>query len=177
MVHDWWVTLSPVFGLTVNIIFQILSHRLILSLALLQSVFLGFGLGYCLVIAWEIQRYSQEFYYQLGDFWSILIVNGVTYTFLGYCYFSIIGLGETARRIRLLKDLNTARPGGLSIDEILARYSAKDMVDKRLDRLTHNGQVKLVDGRYFINKPLMLFCAKFAVFMKLAVLGKRSEFD
>ena len=105
------------------------------------------------------------------------MVNGVTYAFLGYCYFSLIGLGETARRIRLLKDLYAVPNKGLSLSEILSGYSAKNMVDKRMDRLLNNGQVRLTEGRYYINKPIMLFFTKFSIFMKLLVLGKRSEFD
>jgi hypothetical protein len=177
MIHDWWVILSPIFGLVVNIIIQILSHRLILWLTLLRSVFFGFGVGFSLVITFEIQRYSQNYYGQIGDFWGILIVNSVTYAFLGYCYFSLIGLGETARRIRLLKDLYAVPNEGLSLSEILSEYSAKNMVDKRLDRLLNNGQVRVAEGRYYINKPVMLFFTKFSIFMKLLVLGKRSEFD
>jgi len=176
MEHGWWLVLSPIFGLVLNIILQILSHRFVSRLGLLRSIFLGFGIGFVFVVGWEILRFNQGYYYGVEDFWAILGVNAITYGFLGYCYYSVIGLGETARRIRLLKDLYVA-PEGLSQKEILARYSAKDMVDMRLGRLIHNGQVKVVDGRYFIGKPLMLFLAKFAIFMKLMVLGKRSEFD
>lgn len=176
MAHDWWVVFNPVFGLALNITLQILSYRFVSRLTLLRSVFLGFGAGFILVIAWEIGRYGQGYYGQLEDFWAILAVNSITYAFLGYCYFSVIGLGETARRIRLLKDLHAA-PEGLSLDNILARYSAKDMVDMRLDRLLHNGQVIQVGDRFFIDKQLMLFLTKFSIFMKLIVLGKRSEFD
>ena len=176
MIHDWWVVFNPLFGLALNVILQILSYRVVSHLTLLRSVFLGFGVGFGLVVAWEISRHSQGYYDRMGDFWAILAVNGITYAGLGYCYFSVIGLGETARRIRLLKDLH-ATPEGLSQGAILAQYSAKDIVDMRLDRLVHNGQVRVIDGRYFIGKPLMLFLTKFSIFMKLLILGKRSEFD
>ena len=176
MVHNWWVVLSPILGLIVNIVCQIFSFRLIASLTLLRSIFLGFGIGFCLVGTLEMQRYSQAFYTQVGDFMSILIANEIIYACLGYCYFSMIGLGETARRIRLLKDLY-ANPKGLRLNEILALYNAKDMVDMRIGRLVNNGQVKLVKGHYFIDKPLMLFLTKLSIFTKLLVLGKRSEFD
>ena len=176
MVHNWWVVLSPVLGLIVNVIFQILSFRLIASLTLLRSIFLGFGIGFCLVGTLEIQRYTQAFYPQTGDFLSILIVNEITYACLGYCYFSMIGLGETARRIRILKDLY-ANPKGLRLNEILVLYNAKDMVDMRIDRLINNGQAKLIKGNYFIGKSLMLFLTKLSIFTKILVLGKRSEFD
>ena len=176
MAHDWWLVFNPVFGLALNVTLQILSHRFVSRLTLLRSVFLGFGVGFVFVAAWEVLRYSQGYFDRAGDFWAILVTNSITYSFLGYCYFSVIGLGETARRIRLLKDLYAA-PEGKSLDDILARYSAKDMVDMRLGRLVHNGQVKMVGDRLFIGKPLMLFLTKFAIFMKLMVLGKRSEFD
>jgi hypothetical protein len=142
---------------------------------LLRSVFLGFGIGFAFVVAREVLRFNQGYYYGVEDFWAILGVTVITYAFLGYCCFGVIGLGERARRIRLLKDLYIA-PEGLGPKEILPRYRAKDMVDIRLGRLTHNGQEEVADGHYFIGKPLMLFLAKFAILMKLLVLGKRSEF-
>tara|TARA_B100001123_G_C15208081_1_gene986091 strand:- start:681 stop:1211 length:531 start_codon:yes stop_codon:yes gene_type:complete len=176
MVHDWWLVFNPIFGLVSNVTLQILSHRFFSGLTLLRSVFFGFGVGFVFVIGCEILRYDQGYYARTGDFWAIMITNSITYAFIGYCYFSLIGLGETARRVRLLKDLYAA-PEGLNLSDILAGYSAKDMVDMRLDRLLHNGQVIQVGNRFFIGKQLMLFLTKFSIFMKLIVLGKKSEFD
>ena len=66
---------------------------------------------------------------------------------------------------------------GLSIEEILKRYGAGEIVKKRLDRLLGNGQLIYRDDKYFIGKPDVLFMSNFIILLKLVLLGKRSEFD
>ncbi len=45
MEHNWWSVISPVVGLILNVIAQILGYRYINRLSLLRSVYFGFGLG------------------------------------------------------------------------------------------------------------------------------------
>ena len=49
-----------------------------------------------------------------------ILLNAVIYAALGYCYFHFINLGETARRIRIIRELYDAKTG-LSPEEILNR--------------------------------------------------------
>jgi hypothetical protein len=102
--------------------------------------------------------------------------NAFTYSALGYCYFHFINLGETARRIRILRELYDSK-NGLSKDEILSKYNAHQIISKRIERLVNNGQIIFKDGRYYIGHPMMLLIAKIIVMMKCMVLGKKSEFD
>ncbi len=105
-----------------------------------------------------------------------VFINIVSYSALGYCYFHFVNLGETARRIRLLRELSESN-AGLSMDEILQRYNAKEIIENRLNRLLKSGQVIHKDNRYYIGKPVMLFMSKMVVFAKRFILGKSSEFD
>lgn len=66
---------------------------------------------------------------------------------------------------------------GLSAEEILDRYGSIEVLKKRLDRLLNNGQLIFRDNKYFIGKPDVLFMANFIVMLKIALLGKSSEFD
>lgn len=167
--------LSPIIGLFINVSFQVVSFRYISNLALLKSVFLGFTVGLLCI-------FMLEFYalFTLSisskDFLYILIVNFITYSSLGYCYFHFINLGETARRIRILRELYDSKDG-LSTKEILERYNAKDIVEIRIKRLVNNGQIIYKKDRYYVGMPIMLLMAKIIVTMKQIVLGKRSEFD
>ena len=167
--------LSPVIGLVINVLFQVLGVRYIANIGLLKSIFLGFAVGLFSVITLEAYGFftmskSEQ------DFIAIIIVNLVTYSALGYCYFHFLNLGETARRIRIVRELYDSE-GGLSLDGILARYSALDIVQKRVERLLNNRQIIEKDGRYYIGNPVMLMMAKIIVAMKLIFLGKESEFD
>jgi len=167
--------LIPVLGLAVNVMAQILSVRLIPGLGLLKSVFAGFAAGGLGVL-------SAELY--LSDWPSIhgaevlpmIIANMIIYGALGYCYFHFINLGITARRIRILRELY-ASGSGLSLKELLMRYNAGDMINKRLERLLGSGQIVLRDDKYHIGKPVMLIMSKTIVAMKLVILGEKSEFD
>jgi len=75
-----------------------------------------------------------------------------------------------------LRELNDS-DNGLTMDEILKRYNANDMIRMRMDRLLNNGQVYEKEGRYYIGNPLMLWISKGMVAMKRFMLGKGSEFD
>jgi hypothetical protein len=51
------------------------------------------------------------------------LTNVVIYFALSYCYFHFVNLGETARRIRMLRELYASHEG-LTVGEILDRYNA-----------------------------------------------------
>jgi len=103
-------------------------------------------------------------------------VNIIIYSSLGYCYFHFINLGETARRIRILRELYESN-GGLTLDKILKRYNAEAMVELRLQRLISSGQIILKDGRLHVGKPVLSFISKIIILMKLILLGRKSELD
>jgi len=105
-----------------------------------------------------------------------LSLSTVTYVALGYCYFHFINLGETARRVRIAIELLESEIG-LSMDELIKRYSASDIINYRLQRMISNNQIVYRDDRYYIAKPIMLYLAKAIVIMKLIFLNKRSEFS
>ncbi len=167
--------LIPIIGLILNVSIQVLGFRGMPRLTLLKSVAVGFLSGFMSVIMFE---YYVVFSLPTSpqDILSGFITNLLIYTALGYCYFHFINLGETARRIRLLRELYDA-PEGFSLEEILERYNAKHIGDMRIRRLIHNNQIIEQDGRYYIGSPVMLFIAKSITILKFIILGKMSEFD
>jgi hypothetical protein len=145
------------------------------ALTLLKSVIVGFAAGFAGVagLEWAIAVAAAT---PLKTFLPLLLVNLLTYAELGYGYFHFINLGETARRIRILRELSDA-PEGLTLAEILTRYNAQQIVALRLGRLIQNGQVVERDGKYYIGRPVMLLIAQSMTFLKWGILGKKSEFD
>jgi hypothetical protein len=140
-----------------------------------MSVFLGFFAGFVSVFIIESYiLFARNI--SFIDFFMFLIVNSIIYASLGYCYFHFINLGETARRIRILREIYDSKDG-LSMEETLQRYNAKEIVEKRISRLVNNGQILYKNGRYHIGSPLMLLITRIIVAMKLLLLGRRSEFD
>lgn len=173
MVVNLLSILNPIIGLTLNVIIQILSFRYISNLTLLRSIVLGFVFGLFLLFASEIYIFKAS---SIKDCLSLFIVNLITYVSLGYGYFHFINLGETARRIRILREIHDSQDG-LSIDEILKRYNAHNIVEMRISRLVNNGQIICKDNRYYIGKPIMLLITKTIIAMKLILFSNRNEFD
>lgn len=175
MSYSYLQVFNSVLGLMINVLVQVLCFRFIRGLGLLKSVFIGFFAGFISVLIIEFYIFFSISTF-FTDFFMLLIVNSIFYASLGYCYFHFINLGETARRIRILGEIYDSKDG-LSLEDILQRYNAKEIVEKRISRLLNNGQVILKNGRYYIGNPIMLMINRIIVAMKLMLLGKRSEFD
>lgn len=167
--------LIPLLGLAVNVLTQLMSVRIIPGMGILKSVFTGFAVGGLGVLYAELYLSGRQSIHGTGAL-SMIIANVIIYGSLGYCYFHFINLGITARRIRILRELY-ASGGGLSLNMLLKRYNAGDMISKRLDRLLGSGQIVCRDNKYHIGKPVMLLMSRTIVAMKLIILGKKSEFD
>ncbi len=176
MGYGYLQVINPILGLLINVLAQGFSFKLISRLGLLKSIVLGFFTGLLSVIIIDIYNLFDSFSAAKIDALSIISVNIIIYASLGFCFFSFVNLGETARRVRILREFDEAA-NGLSMQEILERYNAGDIMEMRLNRLIKNGQVLHKNGRYYIGGSLMLSMAKIIVLMKLVVLGKASEFD
>lgn len=163
----------PVICLLVNLLIQVLSFRMASKKRLLNSIFLGFFAGFCSLLTIEIlyfKLFNSLFRYELTSG----ITNIIIYVLLGYCYFHFVGLSETARRIRMLIELYQSE-AGLTLGEILSRYNAAEIVEKRINRLVSNGQLICTDGRYFIGRPTVLLIAGAATLLKFLLLGRKRQ--
>ncbi len=173
---DWLRVLNPVLGLGIHVGVQILSFRWIPRLALLKSVMLGFAAGTVWVLLFEGYLFRRHLPGPLPEFFGNLATNLLIFAALGYCYFHFVNLGETARRIRIVRELEES-PDGLTLPQLLERYNARMILRVRVRRLVDNGQLILREGRYFIGNPTLLLISRTIRFMKKFLLGKKSEFD
>ena len=159
-------------GIGINIFAQIFSYKYFFTKKLLKTEYLGFLCGLIALIVCEIFICRVPAAGRFVSIWTDLTV----YFCFSYCYFHFINMGETARRIRLLRELYD-NPSGLSREEILRRYNAQEIIDTRIRRLVNNGQILLHDGRCYTGNPIMVIILKAMILMKLIVLGKREGFD
>ncbi len=170
----WLYVMAPWLALAVNVLVQLGVCRNMPQWSLMRSIYVGFLAGLALV-AVAGAAYLLGGPRAAGDALSSAAVNVVTYGVLSFGYFHFINLGETARRIRIIREIDAAgRP--LAREEILERYSAQAIVNVRINRLLSAGQITLRDGRYYLASPTVLYMSRVIVLMKLLVLGKRSEF-
>lgn len=85
------------------------------------------------------------------------------------CFDYVIGwfnLGETARRIRLLRELALAPQRTMTADEVLRVYNADMIVTARLGRLVSSGQLRLDGERYKLNGRFFLGQAQVLALLK-----------
>jgi len=165
--------ISPLIGLIVNALTQVIGFRLSPKFSLLKSIILGFLMGFIFVFLSELVRLFNDgrtTWQAIGVF----LTNLLTYTALGYCYFHFINLGETARRVRILREIYDSN-NGLSIDEILARYNAKIILQYRIDRLIRKRQAILNSGKFKIDNPTVLYMAKIIKLFKLIFVKKKTS--
>jgi hypothetical protein len=88
------------------------------------------------------------------------------------CFDYVIGwfnLGETARRIRLLRELARAPRHTLTEDELLRVYNADLIVRARLARLVSSGQLRLDGERYKLNGRVFLRQAQTLALLKTLI--------
>lgn len=168
---DYSNIFSPVIGIFTNITAQIFSYKYLLGKKLLKSEYFGFLCGLLVLIVCELTVACQA---PATDRVFLIGANLIIYFCLSYCYFHFINMGETARRIRLLRELDQA-PLGLTKEEILCRYNAEEIINRRMSRLMNNGQIKLCDGRYYIGSPVMLLISRIIVLLKVLILGRDSQ--
>ncbi len=165
--------LSPILGLLSNSISQLFVCRYVAKCGLFKSVVVGFLCGISGLFFIEAAYFINASVSTLEMLCQI-VVNLIAYTGLAYCYFNFINLGETARRIRIVRELFESQ-NGFSLEELLERYNASTIIDLRLQRMISKGQIVCRGGRYYIGKPLMLIIAKTIIVMKLILLKNRSN--
>jgi len=102
------------------------------------------------------------------------LVDVLTYACACYVFVHFNNMGETARRVRLVREL-AAAPSGLTEPELVARYGAREMIDRRLERLVDSRQIRRDGGRLTIANPSVLWMARLIGLAKRVVLGERRE--
>jgi hypothetical protein len=175
MLSEWLMLLAPAVGLSVDVAAQIALFRGCRAIGLLRSEFGGFiaGAAATAALSW---RAAMARPLPSTEGIAFLVANLAIFAALGYGYFHFVNLGETARRVRILREL-AAAGGTLTREELFRRYNGAEIVRIRLERLLATGQIVLRNGCYCIGNHTLLRMARLIQLMKLLLLGKRSEFD
>src|SRR3990167_304267 len=100
---------------------------------------------------------------QAGNLNLVVTLSSITLAILIYslaCFFyvlNIYGPYESSLSVRLLREFYKVYPKALTRDEILAAYSAKEILKTRLERLTGSGEVISEEGNYRVGKKQNVF--------------------
>lgn len=88
---------------------------------------------------------------------SSILYAFIVYNLIGYTYFHIYNMSETARRVRILYDINSK--GRLKKADIEKLYHKGDMVAMRVERLLGLRQIKEKSGAYVLDNRLLYYAA------------------
>ncbi len=173
----WLGVFMPWIGLLVMILVQVMGCRWWPRPGLLSWVKDGFctGLLAASLIGGEVvfQSSTATGLASATDYFGVRLLQILTFVVLGYGYFHFVNLGETARRIRILREFVTAG-GQLTAPELLARYNAAEIVEKRLGRLLRRRQLRLDHGRYLVGRPTVLRMARLLDLLKWLLGGREA---
>lgn len=67
---------------------------------------------------------------------------------IGYAYFHLFNMSETARRIRILREIHQA--GTLPVAAVHGLYEGDELIQRRLERMVTLGQIDLREQRYVL---------------------------
>jgi hypothetical protein len=166
-----WALVMASLAVAANVAGQIAAYRLLPSEGkLFRSQVAGTLTGLLILILLLRSPPAAEF---SAD---VVTADALLYAAFCFVYFHWNNMGETARRIRMLREL-AAAPQGLSFDDLVQRYSAREILERRLERLAAAGQIEETEGRLILRSRAVLLSARLMGLAKLVVFGGRSELD
>lgn len=155
----------PVFAFLVNVIVQVSIFRLARAqLRIFVTMVFGFLAGWLALFIYD--WLLPDGFVGAGE----LLANSLIYLCLSYSYFHFNNMGETARRIRMIRDLSE-RPEGMTVEEIVGTYNSLEMIRRRVGRLAAAGYL-VSKGDHIVNgKSTFLRIAQTIRLIKLIVYG------
>jgi hypothetical protein len=162
-----------VVALLCTALVQLLSVRLCAGkIGVVGSLFLGFAAGLVVLLAGEVLVCFRGLGL-LADGIALGLANFVLFVCCWYFYFHFINIGEASLRIRVLRE--AARVSGRPLEDLLAVYNVRTVVETRMLRLVQDGQLVVSGDRYCAGKPRMVLVAKAFAALRWLLLGEVSR--
>jgi hypothetical protein len=109
----------------------------------------------------------------IADGIALSLLCLATFITLGYGYTAFVNLNLTSLRIRVLQEVWLAADG-LAVSTVWRHYGTEEILRRRIERLTANGQLVQRDGRFYLGKRTFLLIARVIDTARFIVLGSRS---
>lgn len=161
MYEAWLITLLPLLTLSINVAFQLLvvhlSHRI--GLSIITGLAAGFIIN--LIVLFMVSANIEN-----------ICIDLLSYLALSFSYWTFLNLNITALRIRVLRELLKENKTGLTTETLLQRYSSKELINRRLDRLKQWGHIIKIDGQWILQSNKLLFLVYTMVLLRQIIFGK-----
>lgn len=165
------LSLAPILGLAVNVMAQFVISRLPLAIGHVRRQFLSFGCGLAAVGLWLALRLPSAGFTPLAGA-GYVALHLLSYVMVGFIFFNVINLNISSLRIRMLKEYLREYPQPLADRVLREKYHTRGMLEARLERLTHGGQISQRGDRYYFQHSLVVVIGHFFAFLQKFLLHK-----
>jgi len=163
------LALAPVIAAGADVAVHLLLSHILPRGAQRKAILLAFAVG--LAVLGYLTLIGLQDVFAPGDRLAYAALNLAAYWGLAFGYFGFVNLNIASLRIRILKELLTSPGQRLDTADLLARYDAKAVLEKRLERLVDGRQLELRNGRYHSGQPVFLTLSRVMDALKWAILG------
>ena len=168
--NDFQVLVLPLLGFAAHLAAHIASYKVTRGkIGLYTSLLAGFVIGWLAVIAIVLSHSGQDIQLLLYR----ILEGGLCFSFIWYCFFHFVNIGETSLRIRVLGELQESGRA-MSFIELSSVYNPRMIVEARLARLRQSGEIGERAGQYSVAKPKLLLVAKVIRFLRLILHGEEA---
>lgn len=129
-------------AILIFIAFQIILYRI--SNSLIISYLISFIIGEFSLLLLIFNLFHSHFHL------LEVISSSINYFFTTFFYFTILGIVISSIRVKLLSEIYTSK---LKINKeyLIEKYSAKKLIDSRLERHIQLEDIFLSEGKYYLN--------------------------
>ncbi|MBU1042614.1 MAG: hypothetical protein KKF77_16090 [Proteobacteria bacterium] len=163
------LALAPVIAAGADVAVHLLLSHVLPRGAQRKAILLAFTVG--LAVLGYVTLTGLQHGFAPGDRLAYAVLNLAAYWGLAFGYFTFVNLNIASLRIRILKELLASPRQRLDTADLLTRYDAKAVLEKRLERLVDGRQLELRNGRYHSGQSVFLTLARVMDALKWAILG------
>ena len=104
------------------------------------------------------------------QFFDQFISNILIFTSFAVIYFHILNMGETARRVRIARELFLAG-GSLAFDDLEKKYGSREIISRRIERLVSKKQIYISGGKLYYRSSIMGVVSVIIAKLRWLILG------
>jgi hypothetical protein len=166
--------LVPYFALAANALAFLCYSRIAVNARFLSRISIGFTFGSAVLVGFQVLSLTKASLFTDRNAW-VVAREWITYAPLAFCFYCFAQLGESSVRVRIFSEL-MSNPKGLKKEDITRIYNEKAMIQFRIDRLTHSGDLKYDQGVFTIGRMRLVLVSTIIFALKRLFLQKDSEF-
>ncbi len=153
----FWIAVAPTVGLAVDVVAHLAATWLSPIRNLYYRLLFGafWGAATTVVLTADATRLWSNPGVEAAAY---VLFNLGTFVILSFGYFNFVQMNVSSLRLRIANELFD-NPQGVSLESLLDRYGAREIVDQRLARLARGRQIERRGDRYVSRFSVVLLIA------------------